>query len=438
MRICVVGTGYVGLVAGACFADGGNHVICVDSDRGKIEGLRRGVVPIYEPGLGEIVERNSKAGRLRFTTSLAEGVADSLIIFLAVGTPSAPDGSADLSALLAVAAEVGRLMDGYRIIVTKSTVPVGTHRVVSAALREVTSQPFDYVSNPEFMKEGAAIEDFTRPDRVVIGTTNPAVVEIMKQVYAAFMRKRERLLVMDPASAEMTKYASNALLATKVTFMNEVARLCEACGADVEQVRAGVGSDSRIGSAFLFPGVGYGGSCFPKDVGALAFMGRACGSPMTIVEAVQAANQRQRAWFAERVLEYCAGCEPPVRLGVWGLAFKNRTDDIREAPAVDAIRLFRSRGIEVRAHDPEAMPNARRELGTDGISYHEDSYEVLDGAVALVIFTDWQEFRSPDLDLAGKRLKHKVIFDGRNLYDPRYVRSLGFEYHCVGRPEAAG
>jgi UDPglucose 6-dehydrogenase len=436
MRICVVGTGYVGLVAGTCFAEGGNHVICVDSDEQKIEALNSGHVPIYEPGLGEIIERNKKAGRLKFTTQLSEGVADSLLVFLAVGTPPAADGSADLSILLAVATEVGRLMDGYRIIVTKSTVPVGTHQRVSDAIRAVTHHPFDYVSNPEFMKEGAAIEDFMKPDRVVIGTTNPAVVEIMKQVYAAFMRKRERILVMDPASAEMTKYASNALLATKITFMNEVANLCEACGADVERVRAGVGSDSRIGNAFLFPGVGYGGSCFPKDVSAMAFTGRAHGSPMSIVETVQIANKKQRTRFADRVLAYCSRCERPVKLGIWGLAFKSRTDDIREAPAIDSIRAFRQNGIVVQVHDPEAMQNARVELGTDGISYHDDCYDTLDGADALVIFTDWQEFRSPDFDLAAKRMRKKVIFDGRNLYDPKFVRKQGFEYHCVGRPEA--
>lgn len=434
MRISVVGTGYVGLVAGTCFAEGGNHVICVDHDRGKIEGLGRGEVPIYEPGLAEMVQRNAKTGRLKFTTDLAQAVKDSLLIFLAVGTPPAADGSADLSMLLAVAAEVGKAMDGYRIIVTKSTVPVGTHKRVREVVGAVTHHPFDYVSNPEFMKEGAAIEDFMKPDRVVIGTDNPAVVEIMKQVYAAFMRKRERILVMDPASAEMTKYAANAMLATRISFMNEIAALCEQCGADVELVRGGVGSDSRIGHAFLFPGVGYGGSCFPKDVSALTHVGRQLGSPMTIVEAASAVNAGQRRRFIERVLAYCGGRPKPVTLAVWGLAFKSRTDDVREAPALDGIRAFRKLGAVVRTHDPEAMKNARAELGEDGISYHDDCYEAAEGADALVIFTDWQEFRNPDFQAMGQRLKRRLVFDGRNLYDPVLMRRAGFEYHCIGRP----
>jgi UDPglucose 6-dehydrogenase len=407
----------------------------VDNDERKINTLLSGEVPIYEPGLGEIIRRNAKAGRLAFTTNLKQAVEESLLVFLAVGTPPAPDGSADLTTLLAVAREVASYMDGYRIIVTKSTVPVGTHKKVTEAMREVTDESFDYVSNPEFMKEGAAIEDFMKPDRVIIGTENPAVVDIMKQVYAPFMRKRDRILVMDTASAEMSKYASNALLATKISFMNEVANLCDAFGADVEAVRRGVGSDTRIGPAFLFPGVGYGGSCFPKDVSALAHMGEQMDSRMTIVEAVKKANYHQRMHFAGQVVDYCQskGLENAT-IGVWGLAFKSRTDDIREAPALDAIRLFREKGYTVRAHDPEAMLNTQQEMGRDGISYHADCYEALQDADLLVIFTDWQEFRTPDFEQMGILLKSKVIFDGRNLYDPAYVTSKGFEYHCVGRP----
>ncbi len=439
MRICVVGTGYVGLVAGTCFAEGGNHVICVDSDQRKIDALLNDDVPIYEPGLSEIIQRNRKAGRLSFTTDLNKGVAESLLIFLAVGTPQGDDGAADLTALLTVARQVGTLMDGYRILVTKSTVPVGTHRKVCDIVRSVTDHPFDYVSNPEFMKEGAAIDDFMKPDRVVIGTTNPAVVEIMKQIYAPFMRKRERLLVMDPASAEMTKYASNALLATKVSFMNEVANLCEQYGADVEVVRNGVGSDARIGHAFLFPGVGYGGSCFPKDVSAFIHMGEESGSPMTICKAVYEANQFQRRRFAQRVVDYFQGrSQKQVTLAIWGIAFKSRTDDIRESPAIGAMKIFRSSGYVMRAHDPEAMENCRKDFGTESITYHQDSYEALDGADALVIFTDWQEFRTPDFELMARKLKRPVIFDGRNLYDPAFVGKLGFEYHCVGRRGAKG
>lgn len=439
MRICVVGTGYVGLVAGTCFAEGGNHVICVDSDASKIAALEKDEVPIYEPGLGEIIHRNRKAGRLQFTTDLGEGVANSLLIFLAVGTPQSDDGSADLSTLFTVVKQVGSLMDGYRILVTKSTVPVGTHQKVSELMRATTSHPFDYVSNPEFMKEGAAIDDFMKPDRVVIGTTNPAVVEIMKQIYAPFMRKRERLYVMDPASAEMTKYASNSLLATKVSFMNEVANLCEKFGADVELVRAGVGSDTRIGHAFLFPGVGFGGSCFPKDVSAFIYMGEETNSPMSICKAAYQANQLQRRKFARRVVEYFeARKQTEVTLAIWGLAFKSRTDDIREAPALGAMEIFREKGYVMRAHDPEAMANTKREFGTQNITYHDDSYEALDGADALVIFTDWQQFRTPDFEMMARKLQRPVIFDGRNLYDPPFLAKQGFEYHCVGRPAAKG
>ena len=433
MRLSVVGTGYVGLVAGTCFADGGNHVTCVDKDAAKVDALKSGNVPIYEPGLGEILRRNMKAGRLSFTTDLADAVANSIVIFIAVGTPEADDGSADLSAVLSVAGQVGKHMDGYRIIVTKSTVPVGTHKKVAAAVKAETHHPFDVVSNPEFMKEGAAVDDFTRPDRVVLGTDNPAVVEIMRQLYAPFMRKRDRILFMDPASAEMTKYAANALLATKVSFMNEVANLCERYGADVETVRLGIGSDSRIGHAFLFPGVGYGGSCFPKDVSAFVSMGKDVGYETCITAAVQETNHRQRRAFAGRIIDYFGERAATTTLAVWGLAFKGRTDDVREAPAIDAIRMFVERGMKVRAHDPEAMPNAHRELASDAVSYFDDGYEALADADALVIFTDWPEFRTPDFESVKSRLTKPIIFDGRNLYEPPFMARLGFEYHSVGR-----
>jgi UDPglucose 6-dehydrogenase len=433
MRLCVVGSGYVGLVAGACFAEGGNRVICVDNDEAKIEGLKRGEIPIYEPGLSEMVLRNSKAGRLEFTTDLPKAVARSLLCFIGVGTPPAPDGSADLSAILSVAHTIGRSMDGYRIIVMKSTVPVGTHRRIAEVISGETEHEFDYVSNPEFLKEGAAIDDFTRPDRVVIGCTNPAVVEIVKELYAPFMRRSERILVMSPASAEMTKYAANAMLATRISFMNEVAGLCNKFGADIEEVRRGVGTDSRIGNAFLFPGVGYGGSCFPKDVSALVSMGEATGFPMTIAAAVQDVNQRQRRLFAERVLEHFGEKCKSTTLAVWGLAFKSRTDDVREAPAIAAIRIFLEHGMKVRAHDPEAIQTTRAELG-DRIEMFEDGYEALRGADALVVFTDWPEFRTPDFDMIRERLVQPVIFDGRNMYDPRQLARRGFTYLCIGRP----
>jgi UDPglucose 6-dehydrogenase len=433
----VVGTGYVGLVAGACFSESGNHVHCVDCDEQKIRLLSKGEIPIYEPGLSEIVARNSRAGRLDFSTDLAGAVKRSRIVFIAVGTPPAPDGSADLSSILEVARTIGRAMDGYRIVVMKSTVPVGTHKKVADAITAETNEPFDYVSNPEFMKEGAAIDDFTKPDRVILGVTNPAVVNIMKELYGPFMRKSERILVMDPASAEMTKYAANAMLATRVSFMNEVAGLCERFGADVESVRRGVGSDSRIGNAFLFPGVGYGGSCFPKDVSALVSMGEEVGHPMSIVAAVQDVNQRQRRTFAQRVIDHFGDACPKTTLAVWGLAFKSRTDDVRESPAIAAINMFLERGMKIRAHDPEAMETARAEL-RGKVKMCEDGYEALDGADALVIFTDWTKFRTPDFDEIAERLRSKLIFDGRNMYDPGLLGHRGFHYVCVGRPVVTG
>jgi UDPglucose 6-dehydrogenase len=429
----VVGSGYVGLVAGACFADSGNHVICVDCDAEKIRRLRRGEVPIYEPGLAELVARNARAGRLAFTTDLAEAVRRSRIIIIAVGTPPNHDGSADLSAILEVAATIGKTMDDYRIVVMKSTVPVGTHQRVSETIAAHSSFPFDYVSNPEFLKEGAAIEDFTKPDRVVIGCTNLAAVEIMRELYAPFMRKSERILVMDPASAELTKYAANALLATKISFVNEMANLCDRLGADIEQVRRGIGSDSRIGNAFLFPGVGYGGSCFPKDVSALVSMGQAAGHPMSVVAAVQEVNQRQRTLFAGKVIEFFGDRCSKTTLAVWGLAFKARTDDVRESPAIAAVRMFLDKGFRIRAHDPEAMKTAAAELGP-AVVMCEDNYQALEGADALVLFTDWETFRTPDFELMAEKMPSKLIFDGRNMYDPKALAKRGFRYFCVGRP----
>jgi UDPglucose 6-dehydrogenase len=429
MKVTVVGVGYVGLVAAGCFADGGNHVICVDNDKTKIDNLNKGIIPIYEPGLTEIVKKNKEAGRLVFTTDLKEGVDNSLLIFLGVGTPSAPDGSADISAVLNVAEQIAAMMTEYKIIVTKSTVPVGTHKIVTDLIASKTDVPFDYVSNPEFLKEGSAVEDFMKPDRVIIGTTNPAVMELMKVLYSPFMRKSSRILFMDPASAEMTKYAANVMLATRISFMNELSALCEACGADIEMVRAGVGSDSRIGNAFLFAGIGFGGSCFPKDVRALIHLGHQVGRPVTIAEAVQQANLRQHQRFADKVLAYFRD-RSDVRLGVWGLAFKARTDDTRESPAVFCIKQFLDAGIRITAYDPEAVcPELQGR-----IQRVDNAYNVLDGADALLIFTDWQEFRTPDFDAIAKRLKQPVIFDGRNLYSPSFVRKQGIEYHSIGRP----
>lgn len=428
MKITIVGVGYVGLVTAACLSDGGNHVVCVDNDKKKIDNLNAGIIPIYEPGLTEIIKHNESAGRLKFTTDLQEGIDHSLILFIAVGTPSSSDGSADISAVLSVASDIAEKMSEYRIIITKSTVPVGTHSKVSETIASKTEVAFDYVSNPEFLKEGSAIEDFTKPDRVVIGTTNPAVMELMKQLYAPFMRKSSRIIFMDPASAEMTKYAANVMLATRISFMNELSGLCESFGADIEKVRTGIGSDKRIGNAFLFPGVGYGGSCFPKDVRALSYMGREQDCAMTIASAVEQANYVQQDRFAKRILDYFAGKEN-ITIAVWGLAFKARTDDIRESPAIRCIAKLVDAGIKVKAYDPEASAGELE----GKIETASNAYDVLDGADVLVIFTDWQEFRTPDFELIGEKLKAKVIFDGRNLYDPGYVRKQGFEYFSIGR-----
>ena len=432
MKLAIVGVGYVGLVVAACFAEAGNHVTCVDNDKRKVDKLKQGSIPIYEPGLAEIVKHNIAAKRLVFTTDLKRAVDDSVIIFVAVGTPSADNGSADISCLLDVAGRIASLMSDYRIIVTKSTVPVGTHKKVCEVVASGTEKQFDYVSNPEFLKEGSAVEDFMKPNRVIIGTNNPAVREIMKQLYSPFMRKHSRMIFMDPASAEMTKYAANSMLATRISFMNEMSSLCEKMEADVEKVRIGIGSDSRIGSAFLFSGVGYGGSCLPKDVNALIHMGDENNCPMTIVKSVQQANYKQQNRFAERVLRYFKDRSQQITLGVWGLAFKAKTDDVRESPAIRCIRKFIDANIKIKAYDPEAMPSALIQL--DGqIETVSNSYDVLDGADALVIFTDWQEFGTPDFDMILKKLKLPVIFDGRNLYDPSYVKKQGIEYYSIGR-----
>ena len=436
MNLSVVGTGYVGLVAGACLSDSGHRVVCVDCDESKIRRLNSGEVPIFEPGLSEIVARNKRAGRLAFSTDLEVAIRHGRMIFVAVGTPEGANGEADLSAILSAASTIGKLMDGYRIVVMKSTVPVGTHRRVSEAVAAQTNHPFDYVSNPEFLKEGAAIEDFMRPDRVVIGTTNPTAAEIMRELYAPFMRRDERILVMDPASAEMTKYAANAMLALRISFINEMSGLCEKYGADVESVRRGVGSDSRIGSAFLYPGVGYGGSCFPKDVSALVAMGEAVDSPATLAAAAREVNARQRRRFAQRVIDHFGEACANATVAVWGLAFKAWTDDVRESPAISGIRMFLERKMKIRAHDPEAMANATAELG-DRVEMCEDGYATLEGADALVIFTDWPKFRTPDFDLIASSLRRKVIFDGRNLFDPDAMANRGFAYHCIGRPTKA-
>jgi UDPglucose 6-dehydrogenase len=432
MRVCVVGTGYVGLVAGTCFAECGNDVVCVDVDDRKLALLREGKSPIYEPGLEELLRRNQKEGRLTFSNDLAAAVKRSLFCFIAVGTPEGADGSADLSAVLGVAAEIGRAMDGYRIVVNKSTVPVGTADRVRQALAAVTGHPFDVVSNPEFLKEGAAIEDFMKPDRVVIGSDSEKAIELMQELYAPFVRTENPILVMDNRSAEMTKYAANALLATRISFMNEVANLCERVGADVNLVRRGVGSDRRIGQHFLFPGVGYGGSCFPKDVQAMIHTAEEYGLDSAMLRAVDAVNDRQKHVLVHKVKARFGDNLRGRTFAIWGLSFKPRTDDMREAPSLTVVEGLLKAGAQVQVHYPEALAEARRHFG-DRVSYHAINYEALSGADALLILTEWNEFRRPDFARMRSLLKAPVVFDGRNLYEPADMAELGFVYHSIGR-----
>ena len=431
MQIGVVGTGYVGLVVGACLAETGNFVVCVDNDAGKVARLRSGEIPIYEPGLNELVPRNVAEERLRFTTDLPEAVRQSEVLFIAVGTPENEDGSADLKHVLAVASGIGQAMNGFKIIVNKSTVPVGTAARVREAVSGITSHPFAVVSNPEFLKEGTAVDDFLKPDRVVIGTDDARVEAVMRKLYEPFVRTGKPILVMDPASAELTKYAANAMLAARISFMNEMANYCDRVGADVRHVRMGMGSDSRIGSSFLFPGVGYGGSCFPKDVKALLRMGEAAGVPLPVVEATERTNAAQKKVLVPRIAAHLGGLEGK-EVAVWGLAFKPRTDDMREAPAISVIEGLLAGGARVRAYDPKAEEQARRVFG-DRLTFAGKAYEAVAGADALVVVTEWNEFREPDFARIRSLMRHPAIFDGRNIYDPRVLRDLGFHYEGIGR-----
>jgi UDPglucose 6-dehydrogenase len=432
MKIAVVGSGYVGLVAGACLAENGNDVICVDKDPAKIRALQRGNIPIYEPGLEELVKRNRSEKRLLFTTALERGVRNSQIIFIAVGTPTGEDGSADLKHVLEVARDAARAMNGYKVIVNKSTVPVGTAAKVREVIRRETTHPFSVVSNPEFLKQGAAIDDFMKPDRVVIGAEDPRGAELMKELYAPFTRTGAPIMLMDCASAELSKYAANAMLATRISFMNEVANVCEATGANVDQVRRAVAADRRIGSSFLFPGVGYGGSCFPKDVKAMVRFSAEKNYNFSILEAVEGVNERQKTRLLTKMQTHLSPLKGK-RIAIWGLAFKPRTDDMREAPSVPLIHGILSAGAAVQAYDPEAMIVARGIFGSK-ITYADNSYTALKGADALAIVTEWNEFREPDFDRMKKLLRSPVIFDGRNLYNPEQIRAHGFTYLSMGRP----
>ncbi|MHC4942284.1 MAG: UDP-glucose dehydrogenase family protein [Planctomycetota bacterium] len=433
MRIAVVGTGYVGLVAGTCFAQTGNNVICVDVVEAKIDALNKGEIPIYEPGLEEMVRRNVQEKRLHFTTDIADAVKESLIVFIAVGTPPGEDGSADLQYVLDAARSIGKAANGYKIVVDKSTVPVGTAKKVAAVLAEETNYEFDVVSNPEFLKEGAAIDDFMKPDRVVVGTDDPRVAEIMKELYSPFVRSGKPILIMDVASAEMTKYAANAMLATRISFMNEVANLCEAVGADVNMVREGIGTDSRIGRPFLFAGCGYGGSCFPKDTRAIIKTASEYDYDFQIVKAVEEVNARQKEVLFHKIEKFFNGDLKDRKFAVWGLSFKPQTDDMREAPSIVLINHLLDKGAKVAACDPEAIEEGKRVFG-DRIEYSENMYDTLPDASALVLVTEWGKYQNPDFDKIKSMLKEPVIFDGRNIYSPRTMRMYGFKYFPVGRP----
>jgi UDPglucose 6-dehydrogenase len=435
MKIAVVGTGYVGLVTGTCFAETGNKVTCIDIDQKKVDKLNQGAITIYEPGLEKIFLRNLKESRLKFTTNLAEGVRDAEIIFLALPTPPGEGGAADLRYVLGVATELGKLLTDYKVIVDKSTVPVGTAEKVQEAIAVNYKGEFDVVSNPEFLREGVAVDDFMKPDRVVVGTRSERARKVMSDLYAPFVRQGNPVIFMDEKSAELTKYAANSFLATKISFMNEIAQLCERLGADVDMVRRGIGSDERIGKRFLFPGIGYGGSCFPKDVQALIMSSEEVNYDFKILKAVESVNNLQKLDLVPKIKAYFNGDLIGKHFALWGLAFKPNTDDIREAPALYLIDALLEAGATVTAFDPEAMNNVRKAIG-DRISYAESQYSALTGADALLIATEWSEFRTPDFDTINSSLRNKVIFDGRNLFDVKYISDLGYHYESIGRPIA--
>ncbi len=432
MKIAVVGTGYVGLVTGTCFSETGNKVTCIDIDQKKVEKLSNGEITIYEPGLEKIFLRNLREGRLTFTTNLAEGVKDAEIVFLALPTPPGEGGAADLRYVLGVAKDLGKIMTDYKVLVDKSTVPVGTAEKVHAAVAENYKGEFDVVSNPEFLREGVAVDDFMKPDRVVVGTQSDRAKKLMSDLYGPFVRQGNPVIFMDEKSAELTKYAANSFLATKISFMNEIAQLCEKVGADVDMVRRGIGSDERIGKRFLFPGIGYGGSCFPKDVQALIMSSEEVNYEFKILKAVEEVNEAQKLHLIPKIEKYFKGDLKGKHFALWGLAFKPNTDDIREAPALYLIDALVAAGATVTAYDPEAMPNVKNTIG-DKIKYADSQYGALKNADALVIATEWSEFRTPDFEVIDSLLKGKVIFDGRNLFDVKFITGLGYHYESIGR-----
>lgn len=432
MKIVVVGTGYVGLVTGTCFAETGNFVTCVDIDNGKVEKLSKGEITIYEPGLEKIFIRNLKESRLKFTTELKTVIDAADIIFLCLPTPPGENGEADLKYVLNVADQLGELLNSYKVIVNKSTVPVGTANLVKAKIAEKYKGDFDVVSNPEFLREGVAVDDFMKPDRVVIGTSSKKAIDLMSSLYSPYVRQGNPLIIMDESSSELTKYAANSFLATKISFMNEIAQLCEKLGADVDSVRRGIGSDERIGKRFLFPGIGYGGSCFPKDVQALLKSSEAVNYDFMILSAVEKVNGKQKIHLVQKIDRYFENNLSGKKMAIWGLAFKPNTDDIREAPALEIIKSLISKGVTISVYDPEAMPNVKKEIG-DIVHYASNQYDALSAADCLIIATEWSEFRTPDFDIISKQLKEKIIFDGRNLFEIEQMSKLGFYYESIGR-----
>jgi UDPglucose 6-dehydrogenase len=432
VKVAVIGTGYVGLVTATCLAESGNDVVGIDKDARKIALLESGVLPIYEPGLLELVQRNCREGRLRFTTDLVQGIAPAKLIFIAVGTPQGPDGAADLTNLWAVADTIADNLNGPKLIVVKSTVPVGTNQALFDRIKARTSQPCDTASNPEFLKEGAAVDDFMRPDRVVVGVRRQEVADVLHELYAPFLRTERPFLVMSPESAEMTKYVANAMLATKISFINEMANLCERLGADINDVRRGIGHDARIGFQFLFPGAGWGGSCFPKDIQAVIAMARRSDMPSHLMEAVSRVNDAQKLLLYHKMRKHYGNALKEKTLAVWGLAFKPRTDDIREAPALTLLDALLTEDVKLRVHDPEALANARGLYG-DKLVYCDRPYGALEGADGLAIVTEWQEFRNPDFEVMRRLMREHVIFDGRNLFEPKTMHGHGFVYHAIGR-----
>ncbi len=439
MQLAMIGIGYVGLTTGTGFAEMGNQVVCVDIDKQKVDKLNDGEIPIYEPGLEELVKRNYKEKRLVFTTDLSIAVSQSDLIFIAVGTPPGEDGSADLQYVLDVARNIAQSMEAYKVVILKSTVPVGTGKKIKEAMSRVLRDrdvqiDFDLVSNPEFLKEGAAIDDFMKPDRIIVGLESDRAKKMMEKLYTPFVRNLHRIIFMDIPSSEMTKYAANAMLATRISFMNEISRLCEKVGADIEQIRHGIGSDKRIGTHFIYPGLGYGGSCFPKDVQALLMTGRSFGEPMDILDAVEKVNQNQRKHFIDEVTAYFSGQVKGLRFAIWGLAFKSGTDDMREAPSIDVIEALLSGGAEVIAYDPVAISEAKKVFGDrSGLTYIDNQYEALEQVDALCIVTDWRSFREPDFARMKSLMRQAIVFDGRNQFNPVLMKDMGFYYYSIGR-----